>query len=110
MTIPAVAQIPTLLTEVERLRRDIAALYEKIEPFAKLPEWSRETHRQRRPDVIDDAQVEREIREIRRSILSCEHDFSLAVSLLKDIAEHAPSREAMKPYIKNHNHKPRKAR
>lgn len=102
MTVSALEQIPKLIAEVERLRRDIATLYEKIEPFAKLPEWRRESHRERKPGVVlDGAPIDLEVREIRKSIRACEHDIGLAVSLLKDISEHAPSREAMKPHIKN---------
>lgn len=108
MTVSALEQIPKLLTEVERLRRDIAALYERIAPFGKMPDWETGfSHRggtRRTPSDEPTAAVN----DIRTAIRGCESDIGFAVSLLRDISEHAPSREAMKPYIKNHIRKPRR--
>lgn len=107
MTISASEQIPRILTEVERLRRDIAALYERIAPFGKMPDWETGYSQRGGTRRAPSDEPAAALNDIRTAIRGCEYDMGFAVSLLKDISEHAPSREAMKPHIKNPIHKRR---
>lgn len=89
-----------LAFEVERLRKDIATLHMRIQPFdgevtlpePQLPSWAAKITNLR--DAIS------AIAECRRYIVGCERELSAIRGRVDGIASDAISRDEMKPWLK----------
>jgi hypothetical protein len=89
-----------LLHETERLRRDVAILHGRIQPFTgevplPEPEFTRQELKWPVRDAIN------LISRARGSILACEQDLSAIRARMDSIESDAISREEMKPWLKS---------
>jgi phage shock protein A len=94
-------QLVKLSKEVERLQRDVQTLDQKIEPFDKRHKYAKE-YDQGETGRIDwrDGDAFSHLKEIRNAIHGCEAHIAKIRAQLDDMAEHAASRDAIKPYLK----------
>jgi prefoldin subunit 5 len=99
--------INKLISEVERLRRDIAALHARIEPFeGELPAGLPNDQ----PTVPRTRNLMEELHRLqitRGKIDACERHLNAMRATMDEIANDSISREDMKPWLKT-NGRPRK--
>jgi hypothetical protein len=93
-------QLLKFSTEVERLQRDIGKLDEKIEPFDKRHKYTKGYDQGEVGRIKWDGDAFDHLKEIRDAIRGCEAHIAKIRAQLDDMAEHAASREAIKPYLK----------
>lgn len=92
--------VAKLTAEVERLRRDIAGLHARIEPFegevvAQLP-WE-EPPAPRTRNLMDELS---RLQSARGKIESCERHLNAMRSKIDEIANDSLSRDEMKPWLR----------
>ncbi len=87
-----------LLHETERLRRDVARLHQRIEPFEGEPVIPDPEFPPERPATV--SKVIEMIAAARRGIIACERDLSAIRSAMDTIEKDAVSRADMKPFIR----------
>jgi predicted nucleic acid-binding Zn-ribbon protein len=96
-------QLAKAVVEIQRLQNDIAKLDAKIEPFDKRHRYDKGYDRGEvgRDKSSEDAFGR--LTDIRNAIRGCEAHIGKVRTQLDDMAEHAASRDAMKPYLKKKN-------
>jgi hypothetical protein len=93
-------QLAQVLAEIGRLRSDISKLDEKIGPFDKRHTDLKGFDRGEAGSNTDSDDVFGRLTDIRDAIRGSEYHIGAMRAQLDDMAEHAPSRDAIKPYLK----------
>lgn len=93
-------QLTQASVEIQRLQNDIAKLDEKIEPFDKRHPFDKGYDRGEVGRNTPSEDAFGRLTDIRNAIRGCEAHIAKIRAQLDDMAEHAASRDAMKPYLK----------